>query len=247
MKKVASLFFATLMILASFSVSALAADSGFDSIPKLFGTFTPQKGVWAEYEVMEKKTQKKITMKMSVVDVMEKDFWYEVKNVEDSSTNIIKMLVTGDPNDPANIKRLIMKSGDTPAQEMPVDFVKMGRKMAVHMFQTRSGVPEDKTGLTVKELGEKEVTVPAGTFKGAEKQILSAEGKVLASYIFSAEILPFGVIFSDSDDSVMKLLAHGKDAVSAITEEPVMMERPPMMPEMPRGMPMGMGNHKEAK
>ena len=34
---------------------------------------------------------------------------------------------------------MIMKNGDQPAQEMPREFVVMGRKMATSMFETRSG------------------------------------------------------------------------------------------------------------
>jgi hypothetical protein len=186
-------------------------------------------------------------MRMAIVDVMGKEFWYEVKNKEAEGTNIIKMLVAGDPNDATNIRRMIMKSGDAPAQEMPVDFVQMGRRMAVHMFQTRSGIPENQSGLSVREAGEKEVTVPAGTYKGTEKQIVNAEGKVLSSYIFNAAILPFGIVLSDSEEAVMKLLRNGSNAVSAITEEPVKMDKAPMMPQMPRGMPMGLGPKEEKK
>jgi hypothetical protein len=247
MKKIAALFFSTLLMIASFPVSSFSADNPDGQLPRLFGSFTPTKGAWAEYEVVEKKTNKKITMKMSIVDVIGKEFWYEVNNAEEGGTNIIKMLVAGDPNDSTNIKRMIMKSGDSPAQEMPVDFVQMGRRMAVHMFQTRSGIPENQSGLSVREAGEKEVTVPAGTYKGTEKQIVNAEGKVLSSYIFNAAILPFGIVLSDSEEAVMKLLRNGSNAVSSITEEPVKMDKPPMMPQMPRGMPMGLGPKEEKK
>jgi hypothetical protein len=247
MKKVAALFFSTLIILTVFSANSFCADNPDSQLPKLFGSFIPTKGAWAEYEVVEKKTQKKIIMRMAIVDVMGKEFWYEVKNKEAEGTNIIKMLVAGDPNDATNIRRMIMKSGDAPAQEMPVDFVQMGRRMAVHMFQTRSGIPENQAGLSVKDAGEKEVAVPAGTFKGMEKQIVGADGKVISSYIFNVDILPFGIVSSSSDEAEMKLLAYGPDAVSAITETPVMMDKPPMMPQMPRGMPMGLGPKDEKK
>ncbi len=242
MKKITTILSALFLATLVAAVSARCADQT-GGIPKFFGSFIHAKGAWAEYEILEKSTQKKSAMKMTVVDVLpDNEFWYEVKNTEEGSSNIIKMLVVGDPNDPANIKRLIMKSGSTPAREMPVDFVKMGRKMAVNMFQKRSGVPEDARDISLKDLGEKEAKVPAGTFKCSEKQIVSSAGKIFATYLFSEAVPPFGIVVSESEDAVMTLQKHGQDGVSEITETPIISDRPPMMPEMPRGMPMGMDN-----
>ncbi|PLX44718.1 MAG: hypothetical protein C0609_05050 [Deltaproteobacteria bacterium] len=237
MRRILSLIIAAVVIL--FSVTTVIADD-MGQVPRIFGTFKPVAGAWSEYEVLEKDTGKTLTMRMSVLEVMGDKFWYEVVNREGGAVNIIKMLVKGDPNDSENIQRLIMKSGDSPAQEMPMDFVKMGRRMAKQTFSARSGVPADTTGITVKELGKLEVSVPAGTFMGDQKQLVDEEGNILATFITYDEILPFGIVVSDSKEAVMKLLANGSDAKSLITEEAGVMQMPPGMPKMPRGNPPGM-------
>ena len=220
-----------------------AQEGAAPAIPKLFGAFQPSLGVWAEYAVVEKASGKKIKMRMSVVGQEGQSFWYEVHQDDGENRNIVKMLVKGDPKDPENIQRLILKSGDSPASEMPKDFVAMGRKMATHMFEQRSGVPAgaEAAGFKVEDAGQQEVQVPAGTFKATFRRILDAQGNVVATSYFSPEVPPFGVVSSDTESSRMELLAHGRDAKSAITETPVPMASPPGMPKgMPRGAPPGL-------
>ena len=74
-----------------------------------------------------------------------------------------------------------------------------------------------------------------------EKQIVDGAGKALATYLFVDDVKPFGIIVSESEQATMTLLAHGTDAKSEITGEPVKLVTPRGMPEgMPRGMPPGM-------
>ena len=136
-----------------------------------------------------------------------------------------------------------MKNGDQPAQEMPREFVVMGRRMATSMFETRSGSSvASQPGLKVVEVGTNTVTVPAGTFKVMLSHIVDDSGKVLASYETSDQVLPLGVVRSETDKVKLELVATGRDATSLITEQPVMMKTPPGMPEgNPRGRPPGMG------
>ena len=211
-------------------------------VPRLFGTFAPKPGAWSEYAIFDKATGNKTVMRMSIVGVDGDSYWYEVINEEGENRNIVKMLIKGDPNDPENIQRLIMKSGTNPAREMPRDFVLMGRRMASHMFEQRSGIP---TSPTVKlqniRTGEGVATVPAGTFEVGLHQVVDTAGKVYAEYKFSRDVSPFGVVASDAGNTSMVLVGHGTGAKSLITEEAVMMSQPPGMPErMPRGMVPGM-------
>jgi len=217
-------------------------------VPRLFGTFNPKLGVWSEYSVTEKDSGKRSKMRMAIVGQEGNSFWYEVLMDDGDNRNIVKMLLTGSPNDPDNIQRMIMKSGDAPATEMAKDFVAMGRKMAAHMFESRSGMPADAGAELRLETGEQRaVTVPAGTFQATQKKILDAQGKVLATYDFEPKVLPFGVISSDTAQSKMELLAYGSDAKSLITETPIPLSGPPRMPpNMPQGMPPGM-KHPPAK
>lgn len=213
-------------------------------VPRLFGAFEPVPGAWAEYAVTEKDGGGEVLMRMSIVGQEGDAFWYEVHNEGGGSVNIVKMLVVGDPNETSeNIKRMIIKSGESPAVEMNRDFVVMGRQMASHMFEKRSGVADEKAAkTTIEKIGPREVTVPAGTFKTVQYRIKGEDGTEMGTYDITEKIPPFGVVQSDTAKGSMKLVAHGTDAVSEITEEPTPMTMPPGMPQgMPRGMPPGMG------
>jgi hypothetical protein len=225
------------------SVSAVAGAEEDLDVPRLFGVFTPKLGAWSEYAVFDKATGKRTVMRMSIVGIENEAFWYEVMNREGEESKIVRMLVKGDPNDPENIRRFIIKSGNNPAMEMPREFAVMGRSMAGHMFEQRSGIPSGSSvHLQNVKTGEGSVTVPAGTFDVSLHDIVDDTGKVYAEYKFSRKVRPFGVVTSDTPNKTMVLAGHGDDAESLITEEPVMMTQPPGMPEgMPRGMPPGRG------
>ena len=230
------------LILAASPARAEAPPAPAPSAPRFFGIFATTVGGWSEYAVTETEGNKKSTMRNAVVGKEGDSFWYEVAITEGGVRNIIKMSLKGDPNNPENIQRLIMKNGDQPAQEMPREFVVMGRKMATNMFQTRSGsAVVNQPNLKTEEMGAEKVTVPAGTFSVTRNRIVDPTGKVLATYDFNKDILPFGVVRSVTDKVTMELLASGRDAVSLITEKPEMMKRPPGMPDTnPRGTPPGM-------
>ena len=216
------------------------------ALPKFFGNFEPRPGVWSEYSMVEKGSGKKSVMRLSIVGEEDGAHWYEVHITSGGSRNVIKMLVTGDPGDAENVRRFIIKSGDGQAVEMPRDFVAMGRKMADHMFASRSGVPaEEKGGIRVEDVGEEKTTVPAGTFTVQRRKVVGPDGGVIGTFDFNERVLPIGVVASDSEQTTMELLGHGSDAVTAIVEEPVLMQPPPGMPPgmgpgapgMPSGMP----------
>jgi hypothetical protein len=231
-----------LPVLLSGAFPARAQAPPVKATPKFFGMFSTTVGSWSEYAVTETEGGKKSTMRNAIVGKEGDAFWYEVSIFEGGVRNIIKMYLKGDPNNPENIQRLIMKNGDQPAQEMPREFVVMGRRMATTMFQTRSGSSVvDQPDLKTEEVGTEQVTVPAGSYTVTRNRILDSAGKVLATYDFNKDVLPFGVVRSATDKVTMELLATGKDAVSLITEQPVMMKTPPGMPETnPRGKPPGM-------
>ncbi len=214
-------------------------------VPRLFGTFSPNPGAWSEYTIFDKSTRKRSVMRMSIVGIEADAFWYEVENRDGEGSNIVKMLVKGDPNDPENIQRFIIKSGADPAQEMPRDFVFMGRRMAGHMFEQRSGIPSSpQANLRNIKTGVGSATVPAGTFHVSLHQIVDTAGKVYAEYKFSENVFPFGVVTSDADNSTMVLVGHGIGAKSLITEEPIMMTQPPgMLPGMVPPPGQGPKNH----
>lgn len=224
------------------SAPSFAADPANEP-PRFLGTFAATVGAWSEYAVVETATGAKSTMRNAIVGKEGDSFWYEVVITEAAGRNVIKMFLKGDPNNPDNIQRLVMKNGDQPAQEMPREFVVMGRRMATSMFETRSGSSvAGQPGIKVEEVGSEKVTVPAGTYTVSRRRLVDAAGKVLATYDYSADAPPLGVVRSETDKVKMELVAAGKDAKSVITETPVMMKSPPGMPDgNPRGIPPGMG------
>lgn len=241
--------FATLSAAAALAVLLAAvlpawAQMG-PNVPRIFGSFEPKPGAWSEYTVTDKDSGTEVRMRMAIVGKEGDSFWYEVRNEVEGSVNIVKMLVDGDPNETSeNIRRMIIKSGDSPAMEMNRDFVVMGRQVATQMFEKRSGVESGKgSGASVEEVGKREVTVPAGTFKTIQYRITAADGTEMGTYDVADNVPPFGLVVSETGSSSMTLTGYGGDAVSAVTEEPVPMNMPPGMPQgMPQGMPPGMGS-----
>jgi hypothetical protein len=188
--------------------------------------FKPIVGNWAEYQ-MTPKDEKPMTMRISIVGKEDSAFWYEtVMTGQKGETMISKMLVSGDPQDPENLKRMIVKSGDEPAMEMPVQMMAMMGGMGA----PESGESEPQPEMS--DLGVESVTVPAGTFDASHWQFIS-DGDAFNAWI-SAGIGPYGVVKSASDEFEMVLVAHGDKATTLITETPQAM---PM-----QGFPMkGMG------
>ncbi len=87
--------------------------------------FKPVVGNWAEYQ-MTPKDEKPMTMRISVVGKEDDAYWYEsVMTGQKGEQMISKMLVAGSPQDTESIKRMIVKSGDEPAMEMPVQMMAM--------------------------------------------------------------------------------------------------------------------------
>ena len=148
------------LLLPVLSLGALPARAQAPPIrepPRFFGIFTPTVGGWSEYAVTETEGGKKSTMRNAIVGKEGDAFWYEVAITEGGVRNVIKMFLKGDPNNPENIQRLIMKNGDQPAQEMPREFVMMGRRMATSMFESRSGSSvANQPNLKFEEVGTRE-------------------------------------------------------------------------------------------
>jgi len=207
---------------------AIAADSEKPTEgTRLLGTFAPKTGAWSEYALFNKITGKRNVMRMSIVGVEGDSYWYEMIIKEEEGSNIVKMMVTGDPNDPENIKRIIVKSGTNKAQEMDRESMKKVRMLVSRMFEGQSGIPATlNVTLKDKETGEGVATVPAGTFDVSLHQIMDTTGTVYAKYKSSQKVRPFGIVSSDTESTSMVLIGYGNGAESLITEEPAMMNQP---------------------
>jgi hypothetical protein len=208
-----ALFLFTLS-LANFAHGQLGKTSG----PSFHGEFKPVVGGWSEYQ-MTSKSEGSTKMKIAVVGKEGDAYWYEtVMEGGKHGRTIMKMLVSGNPEDQKNIKRMIFKQGNEPAMEMPVGMMQQSSK-----GQAQSGKVIDKGTETIK--------VPAGTFKTQHSQYQDAEG-VVDTWMYK-EVSPYGMVKSVSKDTEMVLIGYGTGAKTQITETPQKFE----MPQMPEGRP----------
>jgi len=217
MKKV--IWIISIFLTLSFVWSA-HAQFGKTAGPKFYSDFKPVVGGWSEYQ-MTSKGEPPSKMKMAVVGKEGDSYWYEtVMETKQEGRIITKMLVSGDPEDPKNLKRMIIKTGNEPAMEMSVQMMGHGSK-----GQGQPGKMIDKGTETIK--------VPAGTFTTKHLQYQDPEG-ITDTWVYK-DVSPYGMIKSQSKNFEMVLIGYGTGAKTLITEKPQKFE----MPGMHRGVPKG--------
>jgi len=194
------------------------AQFGKTSGPSFHGEFKPVVGGWSEYQ-MTTKENPSTKMKVAVVGKEGDAYWYEtVMEGGREKRTIMKMLVSGNPEDQKNIKRMIVKQGNDPAMEMPVQMMQQSSK-----GQGQKGKIIDKGAETIK--------VPAGTFKTQHMQYQDVE--TMDTWVYK-DVSPYGMIKSQSKDMEMVLLGYGTGAKTQITETPQKFEMPQVPERRPR-------------
>jgi len=189
--------------------------------PRFYSEFKPVVGGWSKYQ-MAASGQQPWKMKIAVVGKEGDAYWYEtVMEGGKRGSVVTKMLVSGNPEDQKNIKRMIVKQGNEPAMEMPVQM----------MGQSPKG--QGQTGKVIDK-GTETIKVPAGTFKAQHSQYRDAEG-IVDTWICK-DVSPYGMIKSVSNDTEMVLIAYGTEAKTQITETPQKFEMP-QMPQIPERRP----------
>jgi hypothetical protein len=187
------------------------AQFGKTSGPSFHGEFKPVVGGWSEYQVTTKGNPPS-KMKMAIVGKEGDAYWYETVMEGGREGRIItKMLVSGNPEDQKNVKRMIFKQGNEPAMEMPVQMMGQAPKA-----QESRGKVIDK--------GTESIKVPAGTFKTQHTQYQDAEG-VVDTWVYK-DVSPYGLIKSQTKDHEMVLIGYGTGAKTLITETPQKFEMP---------------------
>ncbi|OGP92983.1 MAG: hypothetical protein A2156_16105 [Deltaproteobacteria bacterium RBG_16_48_10] len=208
------------IILAAFLVSNAYAQFGKSIGPRFYSDFKPVVGGWSEYQVTPK-GEPPSKMKIAIVGKEGEGYWYEtVIEGKQEGRVISKMLVAGNPGDQKNVRRMIFKTGNDPAMEMPVKMMQQG---------SQSQEPKGK----MIDKGEETIKVPAGTFKTQHYQYQD-EGVRSEAWVHK-DVSPYGVVKSQSKDFEMVLTGYGTGARTLITETPQKFE----MPKLPRGMPKG--------
>lgn len=217
----------SVVFLFIFTVSASAQWGTKGQGPSIRGEFKPVVGSWAEYQV-KGAGQPSSKMKIAIVGQEGAAYWFENTTEGPGGRSVMKMLVSGDPNDQKAVKRMIMKHGSDQALEMPV--MKTGQQPA------KSAEAKGR----IIDKGMETITVPAGTFKAKHMQYVY-EKEVVDSWI-SEKVPPYNMVKSSAKDFEMVLTGSGTGAKTAITETPKKFEMPKMPAGMPKGMmPPGMG------
>src|SRR4030043_2116740 len=210
MRKI-TLTVAVLLILSL--VHSAEAQFGKSAGPQFHLDFRPVVGGWSEYQ-MTGKGEQPSKMKIAIVQKEGCAYWYEtVMETKREGRVIMKMLVSGNPEDQKNVKRMIVKQGNDPAMEMPVQMMGQASKA-----QESRGKVIDKGTETIK--------VPAGTFKTQHAQYQDAEG-VVDTWVYK-DVSPYGLIKSQTKDHEMVLIGYGTGAKTLITETPQKFEMPTM-------------------
>ncbi|MGB2768475.1 MAG: hypothetical protein WBC88_01965 [Candidatus Zixiibacteriota bacterium] len=146
-------------------------------------------------------------------------YWYEVAetNPKTGDVVIVKMLISGNPQDIGTIQRMIMKSGKEAATELPPEILAM---INVAPADTAEA-PKPK----MKNLGTVKVKVGKETLECAHMQYTS-EGEAATEVWTNVKIPLFGVVKSAAATTTMELLEYGTDAVSAIKEKAEVLPMP---------------------
>lgn len=212
------------MVFMFIMAQAAFAQWGNDQMMKRFqGEFKPVVGAWAEYQI-KGSDQKPTKMKIAIVGKEGNAFWYETATDGQGGRTIMKMLLSGDPNDQKGVTRMIMKHGNEQATEMPMTGMGQGKKPA------KAQPPKGK----VIDKGMETITVPAGTFSARHIQYQN-EKEVVDTWS-SEKVPPYNMVKTSAKDFTMVLVGFGTGAKTAITETPKKFQ----MPKMPAGMPPGM-------
>ena len=202
-------------IFVFFFVGLAYGQFGKGAGPKFHSDFKPVVGGWSEYQ-MTGKGEQPSKMKIAIVDKEGDAYWYEtVMETKREGRMISKMLVSGNPEDQKSIKRMIVKMGDEPAMEMPVQMMQGSKD------QGQRGKTIDK--------GTESIKVPAGTFTTQHMQY--QDGETVVDTWVHKDISPYGMVKSQSKEFEMVLLGYGTGAKTLITEMPQKFEMPQMSPK----------------
>ncbi|HVP36632.1 MAG TPA: hypothetical protein VMT04_06505 [Terriglobales bacterium] len=194
---------------------------GPGNMPKMFGEFKmPEVGSYAEYKMIYPSQKIETLARMSIVGKEKTQdgkelYWYEYQTTDPKTgnTDIVKMLISGDPEKKGNISRMIFKHNKDKAMELPEEMMRM-----INAPMKKEEEKVKKEG-EVKDLGKEKLQTPAGIFECTHMQYFS-ENKEVTDVWQAKEVPFFGLAKSVSPGMSMEIQKFGKDAKSAITDEP---------------------------
>ncbi len=211
--------FAFLITQAQLSVAQIPG------MPKLYGEFKmPEVGAFATYKVVNIKNKAERITKLAIVGKEKSEkgkdlYWYEVVETDPDTSNVVvmKMLISGNPQEIGTIHRMIIKSGKEPASELPQALVELINQPLPKESKTEK--PKMKN-LGTEKIEFKEKKLDCTHFK------YISNGKTTAEVWTNKEVPLFGLVKSTSPEMTLQLIDYGTNAVSVIKEKPQVLEMP---------------------
>jgi hypothetical protein len=197
--------------------------------PKMLGEFKmPEVGSYAEYKLIYPGEKLEITARFAIVGKEKSSegkelYWYEYQtnDPKSKSIDIVKMLISGDPQKEGNIIRMILKQNQDKPMELSAEIMQM---VNAPMKGEKEKVKD--TG-EVRNLGKETLKTAAGSFDCTHMQYVSEKKEV--SDVWQTPQIPFfGLAKSVMQGLSMEIQKFGKDAKSGITEESEKIELPGM-------------------
>jgi hypothetical protein len=207
-----------------FVAQAQPTNAQIPGMPKLYGEFKmPEVGAYATYKVVQTENKVERITKLSIVGTEKSEegdlYWYEVSetNPKNGEVVIVKMLISGNPQEIGTIQRMVMKSGKEAATELPPEILAM-----INAAPPDTAKPAKPK---MKNLGTEKVKVQDKTLECAHMQYISGDEKPTEVWT-NIEIPLFGMVKSTSATTTMELMEYGTDAKSAIKEKPEVLPMP---------------------
>jgi hypothetical protein len=221
-----------LILVGALSASAQMPMMRMPQVPTEFKI--PPVGSWCEYGILDKEDSDTVIFRYSLPGKEacgdEECHWLEFQVKENDELNVVKMLISGDPQKHGNLKRLIIKSGDDPAIEIPMGMMQVpaeesGREPDPQ--DSDEAEEPDETEVDRVEVGKETIKTQSGDIDCMHFRVGSEAEQV---DLWMNDAIPFfNLARLTSETTTMELRAYGESgAVSAITEEPQQMPMPGM-------------------
>jgi len=187
----------------------------------------PPVGSWSQYRSINSEEGDTTILKYSLTGKEKFGkidcYWYEFQTAEGEKISVVKMLISGDPDEPGNLKRLVLKSGDEPAVEIPI-----GMTHGIGVAASGTGEPEETEAISEEDVvtvGRETLTTDAGKINCTHFRMKKQEKQI---DFWTSESIPFfGIARLVHSGLTMEITGYGESgAKTAIAEKPKEMPKP---------------------
>jgi hypothetical protein len=206
-------------------IQAQPSKAQIRGLPKLYEEFKmPETGTYVTYKVTYAKNnvERMITLSFLGKEKSEKEedlYWFEQKEADPKTGNvsIMKMLMSGNPQKPGTIHRMIVKSGKEKASELSQAIVQMINQTPAQ--KTEAEKPK------IKNLGTEKMKLKDEALTCVHFQYISKDKTT--EDVWTNDKMPFfSLAKSITPEATWELSEYGTGAVSAIKEKPEVLEIP---------------------